>query len=111
MVDDKINRYLRVDALGISTELGDRIAHGGEVNHGWNAGEVLHQHAGWTVGNFAGGGAGFQPALHSLDVVCGYRATVFEAEQIFQQNFERERQAGNAVEAVLLGFLQVIINI
>ena len=45
MVDDEIDRHQRIDLLGVAAQLAHGVAHGGEVDHGRHAGEVLHQHA------------------------------------------------------------------
>jgi len=49
VVDHQVHRRQRVDLLRISPSLGHGIAHGGEVDHGRYAGEVLHQHTGGAV--------------------------------------------------------------
>jgi hypothetical protein len=49
VVDDQIDRVQRVDLLRIAAERHDPVAHGRKVNHGRNAGEVLHQHAGGAI--------------------------------------------------------------
>src|SRR5690606_15532180 len=46
VVDDQLGRGQRVDLPGIAAEGGDRLAHGGQVDHAGNPGEVLHDHAG-----------------------------------------------------------------
>jgi hypothetical protein len=45
VVDHEVDRRQRVDLLRIAAQLDHRFAHGGEVDHGGHAGEVLHQHA------------------------------------------------------------------
>ena len=45
MVDDQIDRHLRIDLLRIAAELLHGVAHGGEIDHRRHAGEILHQHA------------------------------------------------------------------
>jgi hypothetical protein len=46
VVDDQVGGLERVDLVGIEPELGEGVAHRGEVAHRRDAGEVLHQHAG-----------------------------------------------------------------
>ena len=51
VVDDQINRCQRVDGLGLAAQPLDAVAHRRQIDHGRNAGEVLHQHAGGAVGD------------------------------------------------------------
>ncbi len=45
VVDDEIDRDQRVHLLGLAAEPDDAVAHGGEIDHGGDAGEILHQDA------------------------------------------------------------------
>ena len=64
-----------------------RVAHRRQIDHGGNAGEILHQHARRTEGDLDLGLAlGCQPAGEGLDILLGDRAAVFMAQQIFEQN-------------------------
>ena len=76
-----------------------RVAHRGQVDHGGHAGEVLQQHAGGAEGDLGVGLAILQPCAKRLDVVDRHRAAVFEAQQVFQQHLQRERQGGDIAEA------------
>ena len=55
MVDDQLGGLEGVDLFGIAAEGLHGVAHGGEVDDGGDAGEVLHQDAGGHVGDLAGG--------------------------------------------------------
>ena len=55
MVDDEIDGRQRIDLLRIAAELRHGVAHGGEIDDGRNAGEVLHQHARRAEGDLAFG--------------------------------------------------------
>ena len=46
---------------GVAAELGHGVAHGGEIDHGRHAGEVLHQHARRAEGDLGPGLAVLQP--------------------------------------------------
>ena len=59
VVDDEIDRLKRIDALRVSAECGERIAHRGEVDDGRHAGEVLQQHSARAKRDFS-----FLLALH-----------------------------------------------
>ena len=109
VVDDQIDRHQRVDARRIAAERHHGVAHGGEVDHRRYAGEILHQHTRRAEGDLAVAGPRAEPGRHGADVVGGNRAAVLVAEQVFQQHLQREGQAGNAVEAVLLGIGQAVV--
>ena len=70
------------------------VAHGGEVDDGGDAGEVLHEHAGGHEGDLAGGLGLGVPVGEEVDVVGGDGLAVFAAEQIFEQDAEGVGQAG-----------------
>ena len=72
MVDHEIDGNQRVDALGLPAELGHRVTHGGQIDHGGHAREVLHQHARGTEGDFLLALAAVrQPGGATLDVGLG----------------------------------------
>ncbi len=107
MIDDEIDRHERIDLLRIAAERGHRVAHGGEIDDGGNAGEVLHQDAGRTKRDLALGLALVdEPFGDRLNIVFGDRAAVLEAQQIFEQDLHRERQLRNAGKPVLLRRLE-----
>ena len=93
VVDDQFGGHERIDALGIAAEGLDGVAHGGEVDDGGDAGEVLHEDAGGHVGDFAAGLGLGVPVGEELDVVGGHVDAVFAAQQVFEQNFQAEGQA------------------
>ncbi|MNP56064.1 hypothetical protein D3C76_1507580 [compost metagenome] len=53
VVDHQVHRRQGVDTLRVASGLGHGRAHGGQVDHGRHAGEVLHQHPGRAVLNLA----------------------------------------------------------
>ena len=107
VVDDQIDRHQRIDAGSLAAELGDGVAHGGQIDHGGNAGEILHQHAGGTEGDFLLGLALVrQPFGAADDVFLRDGAPVLEAQQIFKDDLHRIRQARDALEPVLFGLFQ-----
>ena len=109
MVDDEIDRSERVDLLRVAAELRHCVAHGGKVDHGGNAGKVLHQHAGRAEGDFAVALAFLEPERDAANVVGGDRAAIFVTQQILEQDLERERQVGDTGQPVSLGLLEVEI--
>jgi hypothetical protein len=98
VINDELGGLEGIDAGGISAQLLHGIAHGGEVNDGGDAGEVLHEDAGGHVLNFAGGLGGGVPLGEELDVGGGDGTAVFVAEEIFKKDFEGVGKAGD-VEA------------
>src|SRR6185437_15420723 len=107
MVDDEVDRHQRIDLLRIGLELFGRIAHGGEVDNGGDAGKVLHQHAGGAEGDLVLGLAFvLEPGGDRLDIVRIDAAAVLEAQQVFQHYLEGLGQPGNVGEPVLFGLRQ-----
>ena len=93
VVDDEFGGDKGIDAFGIAAEGLDGVAHGGEIDDGGNAGEVLHEHAGGHVGDFAAGLGFGVPVGKELDVGGGDVDAIFAAEQVFEEDFEAEGQA------------------
>ena len=71
MVDDEIDRHLRIDLLGIAAERLHRVAHSCKIDHRRHAGEVLHQDARRPKCNFELGRLGLEPFGDGLDVIFG----------------------------------------
>ena len=111
MIDDEVDRNQRIDLARIAAKRAHGVAHGGKIDHGGNAGEILHQHARRAEGDLAVALPRLEPFGHAADVVGGDRAAVLMAQQIFQQHLQRERQAADAGEPVRLGLLQIEIVI
>ncbi len=89
VVNDQFDGKQRIDFVGIAAKTADGVAHRGEVHHGGDAGEILHQDAGGHEGNFAGnilrrGGRFGLPTSQRLNVVAMDGAIVFVAEKIFE---------------------------
>ena len=72
VVDDQAGRHERVDQRRIAAQLGHGVAHGGEVDHGRHAGEVLQQHAAGHEGDLdVAAGAGAPPGEGGHVIVGG----------------------------------------
>ena len=102
MVDYEVDRHQRVDPGRVAAQVPHGIAHGGEIDDRGHAREVLHQHARRTIGDLARGGPGLQPVGNGADVVRLDRAAVLEAQEIFEQDFQGDRQPGAALKPVPL---------
>ena len=111
VVDDEINRHQRVDLLRIAAEHLHGIAHGGEIDHGGDAGEILHQDARRPERDFTIGGLGLEPLSDGEDVLLGDGAAILMAQHVFEQHFERKRQPRDALEAVLFRHRQAVISV
>ena len=64
MVDDEVDRDLRVDLLRVAAKRLHRVAHRGEVDHRGDAGEILHQHARRAILDLAVDRALLEPVGH-----------------------------------------------
>jgi hypothetical protein len=93
VVDDHLGGRERVDLGRVATELGHRLAHGGEVDDARDAGEVLHDHARRRELDLLAGVRVRVPAGDRLDVVGGDVRTVLRAEEVLEKHLEREGQA------------------
>ena len=77
----------------VAAELGDRLAHGGQVDDAGHAGEVLHDHPGRGELDLGVRLGGRVPAGQRADVVGGDVRAVLGAQQVLQQHLEAEREA------------------
>src|ERR1019366_5583551 len=94
VVDDELGGLERIDLFGIAAEGAHGVAHGGEIDDGGDAGEVLHEDASGHVGDLAGGFGLGVPVGEEGDVVGGDGVAVFVAEEVFEQDAEGEGKAG-----------------
>ena len=112
MIDDQLGGQQWIDLLGIAAHLHHGVAHGGQIDDGRNAGEILQQHPRRHEGDFRVNVRFQGPVRQRLDVLLANGDAILGAEQILQQNLERERQPGclwmrlvhgiEAVEGILL---------
>ncbi len=111
VVDDQINGHQRVDGVGVGAKRLGGVAHGGQVDHCWNAGEVLHQNARWAVSNLVLGRAlVVQPVCKCLNVLLSDGRAVFVAQQVLEQNLQRGGQTRNVAKAILRGSFQAVVD-
>jgi hypothetical protein len=112
MVDDEIDGGERVDLLCVAAKRLHGIAHGGKIDDGRNASEILHQHAGGAKGDFPLGLAAIgQPVGNALNVLLPDGAPVFIAQQILEQDLQGIGQLRNPGQPVLFGSRQRIIAV
>ena len=84
MVNDQVDRRKRVHFGGVASQAFYRFAHRRQIDDGGNTGEVLHQNARWTVGNFPVGMGMLQPSGKGMNIFGGDGITVLPAQQVFQ---------------------------
>ena len=109
VVDHQVAGRQGIDLLGIATEVRHGLAHGGQVDHGGNAGEVLHQHARRAVGDFAGVPPAGTARRQRLDIVDGDAVAILEAQQVLKQNLQGKGQAAQVADAGLRSGGQAVV--
>jgi hypothetical protein len=100
VVDDEVDGLKRVDALWVAAERLQGFAHGCEVDDYGHAGEVLEEDPGRSEADLAVHARIWLPIGERFDVLDGYAATVLIAEEVLEQDTERERQAGGGGQHV-----------
>ena len=93
MVDHQLHRRERVDLRRIAAERAHRVTHRGEIDHRGDPGEVLEQHPGGSERDLGGGLGRGVPPRQRLDVARGDGGAVFVAEQVLQEDLQREGKA------------------
>jgi hypothetical protein len=88
VVDDQFSRRQRVDVFGGTAELDDGITHGGEIDHGGYAGEVLQDDATRCEGDLGARVRLGVPVRERQDVVPGDITPVLVAQQVLEQDLE-----------------------
>ena len=98
VVDDQLGGRERVDVLGVAPELGDGLAHGGEVDDARDTGEVLHHDAAGDVLDLAVGLGRRVPVRQRADAGLGGDEAVLGTQEVLEQHLEAERQALRALD-------------
>ena len=107
MIDDQFRGQQRIDAFGIAAHALHALTHGGQIDDGGNAGEILQQNARGHEGNFFFRRSRL-PVGERLNIGSVDEAAVFEAQKIFEQNAERERKLGEIGYAVFFERFQTM---
>ena len=87
-----LGRRERVDLRRVAAEVGDRLAHRGEVDDAGHAGEVLHHDAGGRELDLGVGLGRGIPRSERLDLRLRDVRAVLGAEQVLEQHLEAERE-------------------
>jgi len=109
MIDHQVNRHNRVDLRRVATQTGHCRTQRGQVHQGGHAGEVLQDHAGGEEGQLPPARRSAVPVGQGQDVLAGDHPAVLFAQQRFEQDPDRERQAVDIRQAVLLKPVQAVI--
>jgi hypothetical protein len=98
VIDHELDRLQRIDLLRIAALLLHRVAHRREVDDARDAGEVLQEHASGRELDLLRGPGFRVPARQGLDVRRRHRLAVLGAQQVLEQDAQRERQLGDRRE-------------
>ena len=109
VIDDEIDGRQRIDLVRVAPQRRDRVAHGGKIDHGRDAGEILHQDPRGTEGDLPVASLLLQPVRDGADIVGRDSPAVLMAQQVLEQHFEGERQPADAVEPGGFGRLEIEI--
>ena len=110
VVDHQLDRLERIDLPGVASQPFHRVAHGRQVDDRRHAREVLQQDPAGPKRNLAVRLRLGVPGGQALDVVGRHRHPVFVAEQVFQQDLEREWQLRHVQPLLAQGVEPVILN-
>ena len=117
MVDHQLNRLEGIDLPGVSSHPLHRVAHRGQIDDRGDAGEILEEHPARSEGDLLRGDGLRVPRAEGLHVVGRDGRSVLVAEQVFEQDFEREREPGKihadrlqSVEAINLVGVAIDVN-
>ena len=101
VVDHEVGRRERVDLLGVAAHRGEGLAHRREVDDGRDAREVLQEDARGAEGDLAVGRLPDVTGREGLDVVLRHGAAVLVAEEVLEEDPERERELLDLRELLL----------
>jgi hypothetical protein len=101
VVDDEVDGHERVDLLGIAAGAFHGGAHGGEVDDGGNAGEILQHHPRDLERHFDRVGFFRVPRGQAVDVFLGDFEVVGVAQAAFQEHLDGKRQLVDVPDAGL----------
>jgi hypothetical protein len=96
MVGDELGRDHRVHRLRVSSQAGQRVAHGGEVDQGGHPVGVVQEHPRRVQVDLVTAVGGGIPAPHRLDLLGRDHLPVLMPQQVLQQHLEGERQVVDA---------------
>ena len=92
VIDDEVDRRQRIDDRRVLARGLHGLPHRCEICDARYAGEILHQHARWSIGDLARSRRPL-PVTNGTHVVSGDRRTVLVAQQILEQDLHGNRHA------------------
>jgi hypothetical protein len=93
VIDHQVHWLERIDTFRCAAEPDDRVAHGGEVDDGGDAGEVLEQHPAGAERDLVLGLSAHLPPRERFNVGGLYECVVLVAQQVLEQNAQRDRES------------------
>ena len=84
VVNNQVNRGERVHFCGIAPQAFYRFTHCRQINHRRNAGEILHQHPGRTIGDLPVGVGVLQPSGQGVNILSRNGEVILPAQEVFQ---------------------------
>ena len=100
MVDDKFGGDQWVDLRRVTAEIAHGLTHGGEIDHGRYASEVLHDHSCGGELDLRVRRRGRVPARHRGDVARGDARAALVTQQVLEQDLQAERETSRPVHRV-----------
>ncbi len=94
VVDDQVGRHERIDLGRIAAQVGHGVAHHGQVHDGRDPGEVLEDHPRGHERDLGLGRDARPPGRQRLDVLGSDDPVTGVAEQVLEQDLDRDRRAG-----------------
>ena len=92
VVDNQLSGHEGVDLVGVAPHLLHGVAHRGQIDDRRHAGEVLHHHARGRERDLLGRLVVGVPGGYRLDILRPDRLSVLVAQQVLEQDLQRERQ-------------------
>ena len=93
VIDHQLRRCKWIDALCITAEPHDRVAHRGQVDDAGHTGEILQNDARRREGDLVGGRRSRVPREQRFDVRSRHIDAVLESQQVLEQDLQRVGQA------------------
>jgi hypothetical protein len=111
VVDDQVDGDQGIDPAGVASRALDGAAHGGEVDHGGDSGEVLEQNPGGNEGPLPVAlGRPAVPAGQRDHVVVGDESVPGVPEQVLEEDLHGHRQPRDVADAPLGEGLEPVVG-
>ncbi len=91
MIDNQVNGAERVDLLGVSSQSGDCVSHGGQVDHCGDSSEILEDDSGRLEGDFDRLAGELFPVQDVLDILGSDFEFIAVSNCAFEEDSDAER--------------------